>query len=423
MNQLGVFGAFLVIGFLSAVFYSPVIKTNAGDTPNLEDFRVALGVDQVISLSLNTNTLDLNTSINSFVSGSVIAGVTTNSVYGYSLGIEDADSDTSMHHEDQTILDVVTSNYQGAKTSSQMDNNTWGFSLDNTSFYKIPDYTTPARLKTTSGIALTTDNTEVYFGAKVGTLVSGTYTDTVLFTAYPNGSDGPTKYMVNPGTDGVMQYFNDNDCYSLAVGDTFIMTDSRDGNKYRIMKMPDNRCWMLDNLRLSTTETLTDEDTDLYTGTSFTIQYADSIEDFSSRTASAGDNYNLAYIDPEKGGFYTFYTASAGDERSSIGSNTSSICPESWRLPYHSGYGGNYDSLYNSFDSPAVSMRTYFPISEGYIQPGGGFNDDSSRYWTDKPEAGNEQAYARLVGYYSSSTYAENRNYGFHIRCVAAGAK
>lgn len=406
----GVFGSFLIFGLLVAFFYSPVFKSHA--TPD-KSTHVAVGVNPTIAIAVDKDELNLSALMNSFVHGQVNVSVLTNSYYGYTLGIEDADTDSSMHHTDSGITDVVTSSFLGPKTSSQMADNTWGYSLDGTDYYYVPLYGIPAILKNVDERPADVDTTTVDFGAKVGVLTAGTYSDTVLFSAYVNGEGGyPSKVMTEPGYQAYMQDFNSRTCIDkMEIGDVVTLVDYRDGESYRVKKMPDGECWMIDNLRLSVTDALTSRYSSVFGD--FTIQYASSVEDFAERVGATLDPINLAYVDPEKGGFYTWKTATAGYEYGSI-------CPDSWGLPHHYDY--NY--LYNSLETPAVSMRTYFPISDGYIAPGGSLDTDSSRFWTrDESEEDTQKAYAELVGYYGSHVYEDYKNYGFHIRCVAVPPK
>ncbi len=46
-----------------------------------------------------------------------------------------------------------------------------------------------------------------------------------------------------------MQSFTAANCTAMATNDVVRRTDSRDGQEYRIKKMPDGKCWMIDNLK------------------------------------------------------------------------------------------------------------------------------------------------------------------------------
>jgi len=45
-----------------------------------------------------------------------------------------------------------------------------------------------------------------------------------------------------------MQTFTAGQCNAMTPGDVTVLTDNRDGKLYRVRKMPDGKCWMLDNL-------------------------------------------------------------------------------------------------------------------------------------------------------------------------------
>ena len=186
-EKVGIFAASLLVASSAVYLYSPIIGSHA-DTSAGADVKLTVG--EVISLNLDKTALDLNASINSFVLGTVNAVVSTNSQYGYSLTLEDEDADTNMVHTNENVDAVVSSDFDGKRTSSSMSDNTWGFSLDSTNFSKIPVNGSPVTLKHVNA-PMTTDSeaTAVDFGVKVGILTSGTYTDKVVFTAYANGQD------------------------------------------------------------------------------------------------------------------------------------------------------------------------------------------------------------------------------------------
>lgn len=387
-----------MLGLFVVFFYSPVIKTHAEESQQID---VRLSVRPVINLSVDTEVLELNTYVNTFVHDSVNVSVTTNSAYGYTLGLEDVDEDSSMHHVDDSISNTLTSYYSGAKTSEQMANNTWGFSLDKTNYYYVPTRGNTTRLKVTYEQPSDTDVTEVDFGAKVGIIASGYYYDTVMFSAYVNGDDD--KYMVNPGAIPSLQTFSSGDCADMRGGDTLSLVDERDGKTYRMLKGTTSQCWMVDNLSLETTGPVDEYFPD------HKLHYASSESDFMAR-ASSGEA-NLAYIDPVKGGFYT-RSAAVSDEGASI-------CPGDWYIPeINQPYlGNNFNSLFEEqFDSSVEAMREFFPATDGYIDPVNGFTNATSRYWAND---GHEvDSYAFVLGNSGTSYEIMPSNYGLPVRCV-----
>jgi len=172
---------------------------------------------------------------------------------------------------------------------------------------------------------------------------------------------------------------------------TTVLTDTRNGQNYRVRRLPDNRCWMIDNLKLATPGTpLTLTSTDSDVSTNFTIP-ANPVQGGADRATNgtcvgnslgitgtgnyltcdgttsditgtpANTNFNfIAYSDPAQtstdnrvnstctnqigispdsltncGYLYNWYTATAGTGTRAIsgGSVSSSLCPLGWKLP------------------------------------------------------------------------------------------
>jgi uncharacterized protein (TIGR02145 family) len=188
-KNIGIFATSLLVTASAVYIYSPVIGSHADSSATAE---ISVNVADVMALSLDTNELNLSSNPNNFVSGKINATVSTNSQYGYTLTLEDVDANTSMTHANENISDTITSSFSGTKTSSEMEANTWGFSLNETDFSKVPANGSPVALKqTTSPMTEASETTPVDFGIKLGNITSGTYSDSVLFTMYTNGQDIP----------------------------------------------------------------------------------------------------------------------------------------------------------------------------------------------------------------------------------------
>ena len=95
--------------------------------------------------------------------------------------------------------------------------------------------------------------------------VSTTYvSDTVLNCVTPAGSAGAKTVQVRDASNtplyeqtsgftymassGNIQAFSASACASMPLYGGAVLTDARDGNLYRVKKMPDGKCWMVDNL-------------------------------------------------------------------------------------------------------------------------------------------------------------------------------
>lgn len=400
-KAIGVFSASLLVTAAAVYAYSPVIGSHA-DSSATADINVTVG--EVMSLTLSTDALNLSTNPNSFVSGVVSATTSTNSQYGYTLTLEDVDDNTNMVHSNENINAVVVSNFSGTKTSTTMDNNTWGYSLDATDFSKIPVNGSAATIKTTN-VPMTTasETTDVTFGAKVGNLTSGTYTDKVLFTMYTNGQpEEPT-----------MQGFS---CDSLEnIGDSTTLKDSRDGNMYTVKKLKDGKCWMTENLRLAD-YTMRGTDSDIPEIASWYIPA-------SSTTGFDQTNKQSVYIDSTYGGLYSYYAATAASGGSSYDSGTAnySICPKGWRLP--TGGNGNtseYKVLTDKYPRPENLEGEPGFVYSGYMDYGTFYHKDYyGRFWSASI-SGENDAYSL---YMDSSMllpgYMSQKSLGYAVRCVA----
>ena len=429
LSKVGIFSLSLFVTAIAVYLYSPVIKSHAeeGASPT-----VTANIGSVIALTLNSNELNLSTNPNNFVHDSLNVSVSTNSQFGYTLALEDADDSSNMTHTNSSISDVVTSTFTGSKTSGDMDNNTWGFSLDNTNYYSIPVLGSPVALKRTNTTMDTAyETTAVDFGVKVGMLTAGSYRDTVRFTAYVNGIDGNPDDGTTPSDPGggeTMQSFN---CADMEIGDTAVLRDSRDGNAYSIAKLADGRCWMTQNLRISET-TLISATSNLPDGETFEIPESD-ISAFTSDKNHAAvwiDN-NLNYS-----GYYNFYTAVAGHNPSSGSAQDVQydICPKGWRLPYGWSTIANvteFTDLYLKYNEnkngEMVSGAPLYLATDGGVitngsRPSGGWRD-WSYFWNAKSNsqsnAGVNMVRAKGTQTAGGATTSNlNKEYGANIRCI-----
>ena len=370
VSKIGVFTLSLFVAMLAAYLYSPVFISRAVGViedegyQNTKDLDVKVDVLEELSLTASSEDVEMSTTIYSFVHNSVDLIVKTNSLYGYTLAMEDYDDDTRLVHENQNVTDTLSSDFLGAKTSSTMDDNTWGFSLDNgANYYYVPENGMPTLIDRATSYTSTSVTKTVDFGAKLGYITAGVYEDTVIFTAYVNGMDTWPKADVDlyeKGTTNViettpkMQTFS---CDDYENGAIIYVKDDRDGNVYTVEKFDDGNCWMTQNLRL-VNKTLTPQDSNV--SSNFTLK-ASSQEDFNSALSyiisdpsiADDDSYkafqnalasaNAVYYDESwDGAVYTLYAATAGssanidvDELES-GTNyefASSICPAGWYMP------------------------------------------------------------------------------------------
>ncbi len=141
---------------------------------------------------------------------------------------------------------------------------------------------------------------------------------------------------------------------NITTGGIIALTDERDNNTYTVAKLPDGRCWMIENLRLDPkTADITEDNTNSPTRT-FLNNRTNTYTDCSSNcTNSAGTerviyttNTNSTY----SGTYYNWYTATGGNGTYVASDPTGDICPAGWHLPTSgtvssSEYGALYTSI------------------------------------------------------------------------------
>ena len=448
----GVFAASLLVTLAAVYFYSPTAGTHA-NTVNM-----GVEVGSVINMSLDKSSLALGGNPGQFTSGNIAATISTNSAFGYTLAIEDADNNTSLTSE--TSEDAFTSTFSGSRTEETMENNTWGFSIDAENFYKIPVKNSPVIVKRVqSHIDGDSDSSTVTIGAKIGqSITSGLYTDRLLLSAYANGVDGepegvdpdsedpheigdePEPYEEGEGTNenrlvlarsmqdpklkqycastytptrdsdvaAFTRYFNGNQTPKA------ILKDKRDNKTYQIAKLADGHCWMTQNIAII--------------GMTISSDLSDVVNDFTiadsdfSKLANNPVTVNAAYLhdDPKRGGYYNWMTATAGTgprESGNFNNATASICPKGWRLP-SSGSNSEYQTIADLYNWQRLTGLLEFSttgyittLSHGYA--GGGL------YWSYliTGEWGAETFYVTASGgVYATGGTA--KDVGAHVRCI-----
>lgn len=131
---------------------------------------------------------------------------------------------------------------------------------DYSTFQQVPDDYEKVAFRTSAtdtgtnaeGATLTT----TYQAYISKTQPAGTYTGQVKYTlVHPHDAAKPTK-QVSIATATYLQEVNA--CPAdLVTGRVYALIDSRDNEQYKVAKLADGKCWMLDNLRLDPTDTTT----------------------------------------------------------------------------------------------------------------------------------------------------------------------
>ncbi|MBQ9017069.1 InlB B-repeat-containing protein, partial [Candidatus Saccharibacteria bacterium] len=225
----------------------------------------------------------------------------------------------------------------------------------------------------------------------------------------------PNLTATNGGTVTLYPYFESTvaymqgwtGCSSLTTGSSnyVTLTDSRDGNQYKVRRLADGKCWMVDNLLIVGSRTLTSSDSNV--STNFTLPASSTTNLYYSSTSAGnyyvakGTTYSGSTTMPVDITFYNYYAATAG------GSTSDDICPKGWRLPI-----GGTDTSTNDF---SILAKAY---------GGSGSSETNATVMTklldhDGPALTNNIGYynsgynkvGQQTGYQSSTASDSSRNY------------
>ena len=265
---------------------------------------------------------------------------------------------------------------------------------------------------------------------------TASYSANVSTTQKADSYSGRVNYVLfHPGyidADGNAKSMQDwSGCGELNEHEVVSLQDSRDGSVYRVSKLKDGQCWMVDNLALGGENeiTLTPEDSDVTR--SWTLP-------------AATDGWDLVFdfpyvhIGEENGirnGYYPYIAATAGTGTTSTpkGDAKESICPKGWRLPSYAGDFSTMVYFYGGWDDPtawAAAITTSpvpgFTLMGKYNHDGTDAEVGEAGYWwsstTDGPGAGegaNANAWAMDVSTTRVSPGdAYNHPVGYSVRCI-----
>ncbi len=217
------------------------------------------------------------------------------------------------------------------------------------------------------------------------------------------------------------------------------VTDNRGGTTrtYRIAKLADNKCWMLDNLKLgSTTGTTTLTPADSNVSSNFTLPQLQTGGSLSYDTPTVhgpvpGDTGSGA---TNYGYLYNFPAATAGESRTSIttGNAPNSICARGWRLPT-GGTGGDFAQLDQAFGGPGTGWQNNQTNIAQWQHNGpfkgvfagewslSFFSQGLNGYWWSRsanPPSANNASSVLLVSSYVNPVHGYGRYTGLGVRCL-----
>ena len=274
---------------------------------------------------------------------------------------------------------------------------------------------------------------------------AGTYVGKVKYTmVHPSTAAAPSTKSIADAT--TMQEVGSCPA-TLTTGMVYQLTDTRDNQTYRVAKLKDGNCWMLQNLKLgrsTSTLTLTPANSDV--GSNYVLNNKLPDGKFHSYTIDGVPNQNNSteYYCTGDGTasdwescYYNWYTATAGTGTTYIASQgqnvNNSICPAGWTLPTQP----QFQQLYNQYPSaaqmevanptttkentPTVGQVTSTPgfLLSGDYDAGGANNLGSGgRYWS-RTARNAQHAYDLAMNTSSVNLASVRSKYdGFTVRCL-----
>ena len=268
-------------------------------------------------------------------------------------------------------------------------------------------------------------------------------------TTYPAGSE----YVLSSGDNNVtlhaiwdpitfaeafgstamnMQNMTTSICDAVAIGQEATLSDTR-GGSYNVGKMKDGHCWMLDNLALGGSSTITLTPTNTNITSNWTLP-ASVARNFSSYTEARINTDYKNIVSPDAmsqaggwkaGVYYNFCAASAGTycmEYNALPSDSvkSDLCPSGWRMPT-GDIGGEYGIVYSMYDNYNIFRASmHLSLSGVYDNDKLTLLGSESRWWSKTFHSGHNMF--RLGADETNIlplTQGGGRQYGMSVRCIA----
>ena len=495
----------ITAGLVGITVCSGIMMASAyADTPasSSSSANASVTVSDTIRLTLTGGDLVINnlTPGTSADSNIITATVTSNSPYGYHLSATTGTKNGTTSLANTTDSNFSFTNLSANKaTLNDFSDNTWGYSYstDNGISWISGDYGTA--LAGYNGLSLDNDdsgatgttlyNNDSYAGStavkfKIGaksatTQAAGTYTGTVNFYAVTNPK--PVITIENATTMQEVEACPE----TVPLETIYTLTDPRDNQTYKVARLKDGKCWMVENLNLAGGIALSSDDTDVtsayiesFTTSNNLVKKGNFIVLPASAIKNSGDNdltdtnqfkkYNYSYVFNSGNknncgvigqgvpcySYYSWDAITLGSGRTIDTDNTDaeqSICPKGWKLPstYNGsgaaaeatdytalmiGYGGSnsirmYDS--NSIPTGATMYSNIGPgttpnfLLAGYYLNGSFDQGGNNGYYqssTSRASASGDWFFAFDANIVRTAlSWSDDRRYGFSVRCLFSG--
>ncbi|MBQ3280387.1 hypothetical protein IJG92_01895 [Candidatus Saccharibacteria bacterium] len=347
------------------------------------------------TIPISSISMSLNPASKPFDTKTIPITVGTNNESGYQVfvnatGTELVNTDDSTY----TIPTLTSSGY----TDANFPANYWGYKLDSGNYLPFASGNVVS-----SSTGPTEKTTNMTLAAKIDYLQSaGTYEIALNFSIVPVVS---TNYM---------QTMNPSECTETPM----VIADQRDGIPYKVRRLADGNCWMIENLRFTGTElsSATSNVAAQYTDANpYLINGTGEWEELDGNTASYVKGQMHIGVDNNNNptAWYNYVAASAGTITSGVTSEAKySICPSGWRLPTYSEQMG------------VLSYVDQYSPNAGGGYFGGALSYSSNGYfWSSTLTSSTEHIgwRYRLIYNIDSNTLRVQEDvpgHGFYIRCI-----
>ena len=410
----------------------------------------------------------------------------------YAIGYTDnIEGKTTLSNEQLgSTYDIITGTATGPVGSNDVSNwsmklstitspiPTYPIAIQNSfdSYHEVPDdYTLVAKRESATDVgqnAVGSTLTTTYAAYISKTQPAGLYEGQVKYTmVHPYDAAKPIK-KISIDTATTLQQVNT--CSdTLTTGQVYTLVDSRDNEEYKVAKLDDGRCWMLENLRLDPTNAATAanmDETNTNAPVAAIMNYLnggnpDGINGWSNiavtNVVSDFNNNSSSYIQPRVnnqsknalvtgyglassngqarvGVYYNFCAATAGtycyanghgvDLPDTIIDAPWDICPANWRLPtsYWANDVGEYSILSSQYEQgyaaasieDTIQYNLSTSLSGGYGGNSAYGQESYGILWSSTRDTSNNMLALFVEPHNDNFRYYNARKNGATMRCI-----
>ena len=190
-----------------------------------------------------------------------------------------------------------------------------------------------------------------------------TYGPNQTITIPTDMSKGLPLYAMWVKSEGTLQ--NWDGCSSMSTGEVTALTDNRDNDTYAVAKLADNKCWMIENLRLDDGVDLSSTNThnpSLPLNNSWYYQ--------NQQGTLSTSNHLSATTDPTATAWCTTYSSNCSDQ-SMLATNNTALFTNNTASSYSASSNVySYGNCYNWYSATAGNGKYGDSYGQGYEAPG-----------------------------------------------------